>query len=265
MAERLAAAAPLNAGWQRDLSVSHDRVGRVLAAQGEFAEALTATARPWPFAAVWLRPTRGTVRGSTICRSSHERIGDALAAQADHSEALGSYARIRRHSRATDRRRCRSNAGWQRDLAVCYERVGDVFLAQAKLPEALNSFRARFGIAARLAGADAEQCQLAAPISRWLHSKLGEVFARQGNVEQLLIHYRAALAIVERLIAMDATMVQWRIDAVEFQRELALHGDDRPRRIAFVAAALRQLRAEVGLSAEHAAWLSEAEAMLEAH
>ena len=78
------------------------------------------------------------------------------------------------------------------------------------------------------------------------------------------IHYRAALAIVERLIAMDATMVQWRIDAVEFQRELALHGDDRPRRIAFVAAALRQLQAEVGLSAEHAAWLSEAEAMLEA-
>ena len=32
--ERLAAADPGNAGWQRDLSVSYDRVGDVLVAQG---------------------------------------------------------------------------------------------------------------------------------------------------------------------------------------------------------------------------------------
>ena len=35
IAERLAAADPGNAGWQRDLSVSHERIGDVLVAQGE--------------------------------------------------------------------------------------------------------------------------------------------------------------------------------------------------------------------------------------
>jgi tetratricopeptide (TPR) repeat protein len=39
---RLAAADPSNAGWQRDLSVSHNKVGDVLRAQGDLAGALKA-------------------------------------------------------------------------------------------------------------------------------------------------------------------------------------------------------------------------------
>ena len=38
--ERLAKADPGNAGWQRDLSVSYDRVGDVQVAQGNLADAL---------------------------------------------------------------------------------------------------------------------------------------------------------------------------------------------------------------------------------
>ena len=39
--ERLAKADPGNAGWQRDLSVSHDKIGDVQRAQGDLAAALT--------------------------------------------------------------------------------------------------------------------------------------------------------------------------------------------------------------------------------
>jgi hypothetical protein len=39
--DRLAKADPGNAGWQRDLSVSYDRVGDVLVPQGNLPEALT--------------------------------------------------------------------------------------------------------------------------------------------------------------------------------------------------------------------------------
>jgi len=39
--ERLAKADPGNAGWQRDLSVSQDRIGDVQQAQGDLAAALT--------------------------------------------------------------------------------------------------------------------------------------------------------------------------------------------------------------------------------
>ncbi len=42
IAERLAKADPGNAGWQRDLSVSYDKVGDVLVAQGTLPEALKA-------------------------------------------------------------------------------------------------------------------------------------------------------------------------------------------------------------------------------
>ena len=41
IAERLAKADPGNAGWQRDLSVSHERIGEVQQAQGDLAAALT--------------------------------------------------------------------------------------------------------------------------------------------------------------------------------------------------------------------------------
>jgi hypothetical protein len=42
VAVRLAAADPSNAGWQRDLSVSQERIGNVLRAQGDLAGALRA-------------------------------------------------------------------------------------------------------------------------------------------------------------------------------------------------------------------------------
>ena len=40
MRDRLAKADPNNAGWQRDLSVSYNKVGDVLVAQGNLPEAL---------------------------------------------------------------------------------------------------------------------------------------------------------------------------------------------------------------------------------
>ena len=43
--ERLAAADPSNAAWQRDLSVSHDKLGDVLVAQGQLDAALAACVR----------------------------------------------------------------------------------------------------------------------------------------------------------------------------------------------------------------------------
>jgi len=42
IAGRLAAADPKNAGWQRDLAISHGRVARVLGQTGETANALAA-------------------------------------------------------------------------------------------------------------------------------------------------------------------------------------------------------------------------------
>lgn len=42
IAQRLAAADPGNAGWQRDLSVSHEKIGDVLEARGDIDAAIEA-------------------------------------------------------------------------------------------------------------------------------------------------------------------------------------------------------------------------------
>ena len=78
IAERLAQADPGNAGWQRDLSVSYDRIGDVLEAQGNLPEALKsfrdglairerlASAKGQTGAAVVPRDLRGSVETKSM-------------------------------------------------------------------------------------------------------------------------------------------------------------------------------------------------------
>ena len=90
-AERLSAADPKDVNWQRDLSVSFDRVGDVLVAQGKGEEALTAyrdslairerLARADPANAGWQRDLS----------VAFNKVGDVLVAQGKGEEALTAY------------------------------------------------------------------------------------------------------------------------------------------------------------------------------
>ena len=64
IADRLAKADPGNAGWQRDLSVSYNKVGDVLVAQGNLPEALKSFRDGLAISTVWRRPTPATPAGS---------------------------------------------------------------------------------------------------------------------------------------------------------------------------------------------------------
>ena len=67
-AEGKTKADPGNAGWQRDLSVSYNRIGDVLVAQGNLPEALKSYRDGLAIATVWRRPTPATPAGSATCR-----------------------------------------------------------------------------------------------------------------------------------------------------------------------------------------------------
>ena len=70
--DRLAKADPGNAGWQRDLSVSYDRVGDVLVAQGNPPEALTLPRQP--------RDSRPSGHGrSWRCRLASDFFGSIVS------------------------------------------------------------------------------------------------------------------------------------------------------------------------------------------
>ena len=67
--ERLAKADPGNAGWQRDLSVSYNKVGDVLKDQGNLPEALKAYRDSLAIASASPRPIPAMPDGSAISRS----------------------------------------------------------------------------------------------------------------------------------------------------------------------------------------------------
>ena len=149
--DRLAKADPNNAGWQRDLSVSYDKVGDVLVAQGNLAEAL--------------KPSRTVSQSHRLAKAdpnnagwqrdlsvSYNKVGDVLVAQ-------GNLARSPEELQGRPRHRpSRQGRPQQRRMAarssVSYEKVGDVLVAQGISPptESLRG-RARYHFD-RLAKAD---------------------------------------------------------------------------------------------------------------
>jgi len=116
--QRLAAADPGNAAWQRDLAVSHNKVGDVLRAQGNLAGALEIGERlaaADPGNAGWQRDLA----------VSHNKVGDVLRAQGDLAGAVEAYEaalEIGERLAAADP----GNAGWQRDLWVSHWRIADM-------------------------------------------------------------------------------------------------------------------------------------------
>jgi hypothetical protein len=65
-----AVADPANTEWQRDLSVSHNRLGDVAVAAGDLAAAAPATRPAWTSPPGWPPPTPPTPNGSATCRSA---------------------------------------------------------------------------------------------------------------------------------------------------------------------------------------------------
>ena len=81
IADRLAKADPRNAGWQRDLSVSYQKVGDVLVAQGNLPEALisyqASLAVIGPSGEVRSRQRRLAARSVGVLREGRRRAGGA--------------------------------------------------------------------------------------------------------------------------------------------------------------------------------------------
>jgi tetratricopeptide (TPR) repeat protein len=208
--EQLLRTDPGNAGWQRGLSVSYDRVGDVLVAQGNLPEALKSFRDGLAIRERLARADPGNAGWQRGLSVSYDRIGDVLEAQGNLPEALKSF----RDGLAIRDRLARAdpgNAGWQRDLSVSYDRVGDVLVAQGNLPEALKSFRDGLTIRDRLARADPDNAgwQRGLSVS---YDRVGDVLVAQGDLPEALKSFRDQLAIADRLARDDPGNAGWQRD-----------------------------------------------------
>jgi tetratricopeptide (TPR) repeat protein len=210
LADHLAKSSPDNAGWQRDLSASYDRVGNVHLAQGDLAGALKSYRHGLVIRERLARSDPGNADWQRDLSVSYDQIGDVQVAQGDLAGALKSY----HDSLAIRERLAKSdagNAGWQRDLWVSYIRVGDVQVAQADLAGALKSYRDSLAIAERLALSDPGNAgwQFDLGIS---NERIGSVQVAQGDLAAALKSYEAKRDIIYRLAKSDAGNADWQRD-----------------------------------------------------
>jgi tetratricopeptide (TPR) repeat protein len=213
LANDLAKADPGNAGSQLDLSISLEKIGNVLAEQGNLRAARDAYRASLAIRERLTKADAGNAgwqRGLSVSRVT---AGDVMQAQGNLPAALESY----RASHAIFKRLAKAdpgNAQWQHGLSVSHIRIGDVVRAQGNLPAALENYRASRAIFKRLAKAEPSNSQWERDLSV-SHIRMGDVMRGQGDLPGALQCYRASHAISERLTKTDRGNGQW-------QRDLAL-------------------------------------------
>lgn len=189
--------------WQRDLSVSYDRIGDVVVAQGKLNEALQSFRNGLVIRERLTKADSDNDGWQRDLSVSYNKIGDVLVDQGKRDEALQAYrdglAIIDRLAKADP-----GNAEWQRDLSVSYNKIGDVLVEQGKRDEALQAFRDSLAIADRLAQADPANVQWQVDLlwSHWRLAWRGDEPARRW---QLIVTTLRKLKAEDKLTAEQAT------------------------------------------------------------
>jgi tetratricopeptide (TPR) repeat protein len=210
VAHRALEAQPDDQHWQRDLSVSHEKIGNIRRAQGDLAGALESfeaslvirqslTARD-PANSEWQRDLS----------VSHSKIGDVRREQGDLAGALKGFEASLAIAQ-TLAARDPANTEWQRDLSVSHEKIGNVRRAQGDLAGALKSFEASLAIAQTLAARNPANTQWQRDLAV-SHNKIGDIRATQGDLAGALGSYEAGLAIAQTLAARDPANTLWQGD-----------------------------------------------------
>lgn len=210
LAQRLIEVDPANSEWQRDLSVSHNKIGDILLAQGDGPGALAAYRKTEAIAeALVVRDPANTAWRRDLS-VSHNKIGNVLLAQGDGPGALAAYRKslaIREALAVRDP----ANSAWQHDLAVSHERIGDVLRAYGDGPGALAAYRKTEAIAEALAARDPANALWQRDLSV-SHNKIGDLLFDQGNGQGALAAYHKGLVIREALAVRDPANSAWQRD-----------------------------------------------------
>ena len=196
-----AVADPSNSSWQRDLSVSYDRVGDVFSSQGDLALALKAYQNSLAIA----EKLAGADPSNSSWQHDHSvtfnKVGNVFNSQGNLASALKAFQNsltIRDKLAAADP----SNSQWQRDLSVSFNNIGDVFSSQGDLAAAFKAYQNSLAIIDKLTAANPSNSQWQRDLSV-SYNNLGNVFSSQGDLVAALKAYQNSLAIAEKLAAAN--------------------------------------------------------------
>jgi len=128
---------PDNSQWQRDLAVSHNKIGDTLLSQGDQPEALTAYRASLAIRETLAHRDPGNSQWQRDLSVSHDRIGDVLMSQGNLPGALTAY----RASHAIAETLVDQDPGnneWQRDLIVSHVKLSEMTSDTAYVRKALE-------------------------------------------------------------------------------------------------------------------------------
>jgi tetratricopeptide (TPR) repeat protein len=204
----LAAEAPANLEWQRDVPVSLNRLGDVLWEQGDLAGALAAHREALGSLRALAPRYPGGLRRDISLTSS--KIGDVLAAQGDRDGALAAHRESLDIARALSAE-APDNPEWQRDVSVNLNKIGDLLSAQDDLAGALAAYREALDIRRKVAARDDAnllwQRDLVVSLNR-----IGDALAARKDRVGALAAYREGLEITRKLAARDPGNTRWQND-----------------------------------------------------
>jgi tetratricopeptide (TPR) repeat protein len=210
LTQKLTAEDPENENWQREVSVSHNRVGGVLEAEGRREEAL----REYEAAKqIMLQLTRQDPENADWQRelsASHIKVGGILAAAGRRVEALHEYEAGKQIMLQLTRQDP-GNARWQRELSVSNNNVGDVLTAEGRPEEALREYDAGKEIMLQLTRQDPEHADWQRELSA-SHTKVGGILEADGRREEALGEYEAGKQIILRVTRQDPGNAGWQRD-----------------------------------------------------
>ena len=208
--EKLAAAEPDTALWQRSLITGQNKIAFVLEASGRAEEALAIESKSFGvierLAAA--KPTDRSLQRDLAVQNN--RIGDLLINLGRREEALAAF----RRSTAIDERLVvadPSDTTSQRDLSISNDRIGNVQLAMGRAEDALASYRKGLAIRSKLAATDRGNTRWQRDVSQSL-DLIGNVLVTLGRNAEALDIYRQRLAITEALASTDRGNAEWQLD-----------------------------------------------------
>jgi len=212
---RLAATNPSDQQAQKDLSLSHDRLGDARLRQGDVAAALANYEQGLAIRDRLATTNPEDQQLKSDMSVSYEKLGDALLQQGNTAGALKNYKQsltIRERLVTTNP----EDRQVKRNLSVSYERLGDVLLQQGDdTTGALKNYKRSLAIRERLAAIDPANRQAKRDLSV-SYNKLGDAWLHQGDTPGAVANYEQSLMIQERLAADPADQQAQRDLSVSF-------------------------------------------------
>lgn len=206
----LTACDPTNAEWQRDLSISLDKIGNIATTEGNLDAALLFFSEAKSISERLASTNPANASWQRNLSVSLNKLGDLAVTQGDLDKARIFFSEakaISEHLAASDL----TNAVWQRDLSVSLEKLGDLAVAQGDLNSALLFLSEAKTISEHLAVRDPTNATWQRDLSLSLE-KLGDLAVAQGDLKGALLFFSEAKVIFERLAASDPTNAVWQRD-----------------------------------------------------